>query len=257
MPVTPVVVAGLCAAAFIAGVVDAIAGGGGLITLPALLAAGLPVNVAIATNKGQSTFGTAAALLRFVHSGTVDGPRARVTFPLGLLGSLAGAATVLTVSPATLKPVVLVLLVTVAAVLALRRNLGVGPPGEPPPPRVARGRAGVTALGLGFYDGFFGPGMGTFLIMAFVGWLRDPMARASANAKVVNFASNLAALALFASRGAVLWRIALPMAVAQALGSFTGAGLAVRRGDRFVRGMVLAVVAALVTKLAHDLVTGR
>ncbi len=246
---------GLCVAAFVAGVVDAIAGGGGLITLPALLAAGLPVNVAIATNKGQSTFGPASALVRFARAGAVDKHRAAVTFPLGLLGALGGAGVVLRVSPRALKPVVLGLLALVALVLALRRDLGVRP--LAPPPRGAFILAGVIALSVGFYDGFFGPGTGTFLIMAFVSWLHDPMARASANAKVVNLASNLAALTLFALHGTVLWQVALPMAGAQALGSFTGAGLAIHRGDRFVRGVVLGVVVVLVGKLAHDLVGRR
>jgi len=106
---------------------------------------------------------------------------------------------------------------------------------------------------IGFYDGFFGPGTGSMLIVVFVLLFGDTMTRASGNAKVVNLASNLAALALFASRGVVLWRIALPMALANAAGAFIGARLAVKKGDRFVRVVVLVVVAALVVKIAIDL----
>ena len=109
-------------ASFVAGTVDAIAGGGGLLTLPALLAAGLPPGLALGTNKGQSVFGSGAALLRFARAGLVDGRVARVTFPAGLLGSLAGAALVLLVPPTALRPIVLGLLVVVAVVLALLRR---------------------------------------------------------------------------------------------------------------------------------------
>jgi hypothetical protein len=113
--------------------------------------------------------------------------------------------------------------------------------------------AGAVALAIGAYDGFFGPGTGTFLIVAFSGLLGDGLARASASAKVVNFASNLAALALFAARGAVVWRIALPMAAAQLAGGWLGAHLAVRGGDTLVRRVVVAVALALAGKLAWDL----
>src|SRR5690606_8430774 len=111
-----------------------------------------------------------------------------------------------------------------------------------------------VAFGLGFYDGFFGPGVGSMLIVAFVLLFGDSLTRASGNAKVVNLASNLAALTLFAATGTVAWRIALPMAAANAAGAFMGARLAVRRGDRFVRFVVLVVVSALVVKMAYDLV---
>jgi uncharacterized protein len=114
-------------------------------------------------------------------------------------------------------------------------------------------RAAVIALAIGAYDGFFGPGTGTFLIVAFVGLLGDGLARASADAKVVNFASNLAAVALFMTRGTVLWRVALPMAAAQLAGGWLGAHLAIRRGDALVRRAVVAVALALAAKLALDM----
>lgn len=237
-------------ASFVAGTVDAIAGGGGLVTLPALLAAGLPPALALGTNKGQSVFGAGAALLRFASAGLLDGRVARVTFPAGLLGSLGGAALVLLVPPAALRPVILGLLVAVAAVLALR-------PPTPGKPRAGAQRslavAFALALGIGAYDGFFGPGTGTFLIFGFVILFGAGMAEASADAKVVNFASNLAAVGLFASRGLVAWSVALPMAAGQFLGGLAGAHLAVRGGDRLVRWMVLLVVMALVAKIAADL----
>ena len=250
MTLAPATIALLSLAALAAGLVDAIAGGGGLVTVPALLAAGLPPALALGTNKGQSVFGSGAALLRFSRAGLVDGRVARATFPAGLLGSLGGAALVLLVPPGALRPIVLALLVVVAVVLALR-------PAAPAPGAARRRPAWVAAaiaLAIGAYDGFFGPGTGTFLIFAFVVFLGARMQEASADAKVVNFASNLAALALFASRGLVVWPVALPMAAGQFAGGTIGAHLAVRGGDRVVRWVVLLVVAALVVKLGADLV---
>lgn len=252
MPSAPEV-ALLAIASLFAGTVDAIGGGGGLITLPALLATGLPPHLALGTNKGQSAFGSFAAMVRFARAGLVDRRRAQLTFPLGMAGSFAGAALVLWVRPEVLRPLVLALLVGAAAYLLLwrpRRRAG------PPSARFERGRSLVTAavaLGIGAYDGFFGPGTGTFLILAFIALLGEAPQRASASAKVVNFASNLAALALFAWRGTVLWWLALPMAAGQLVGGWLGAHLAVRGGDKVVRRVVLVVVAGLVAKLAFDL----
>lgn len=117
-------------------------------------------------------------------------------------------------------------------------------------------KAAAIALVLGAYDGFFGPGTGTFLIIAFVAWLHFDLKGASANAKVVNFASNLAAVAIFASQGTILWRVSLPMAAGQLVGGTIGAQLAIKGGNRFIRYVVLAVVVGLVSKLAYDLAGG-
>ena len=241
----------LSAVALAAGAVDAVAGGGGLLTVPALIAAGLPPHLAIATNKGQSTFGAASALSAFWRAGLVEPRRARLGFALGFAGSIAGSFLLFLVRPDVLRPVVILLLVGVALFVGLRR----GPPR--PEARVAPASAlpvaGALALVIGAYDGFFGPGTGTFLIAGYVALLGDSPTRASASAKVVNFASNLAALVLFAWKGAVVWRLALPMAVAQLVGGQLGARLAVKKGDILVRRAVLLVVLALCAKLARDL----
>jgi uncharacterized membrane protein YfcA len=245
-------IAVLAAVALAAGTIDAVAGGGGLLTVPALLAAGLPPHLALGTNKGQSVFGSFAATLRFGHSGLVDPRRARVGFPLAVVGSFAGAALVLAIPPATLRPVVIVLLAAVALFVGLRRA---SPPRlvDAPRPRGELAIAGAAALAIGAYDGFFGPGTGTFLIVAYVGLLGDGLAHASAAAKVVNFGSNLAAMLLFAARGTVVWRLALPMAAAQLAGGWLGAHLAVRRGDALVRRAVVGVALAAAAKLAWDM----
>jgi uncharacterized membrane protein YfcA len=247
--------AGLLVAALAAGMLDAVAGGSGLIAVPALLAAGLPPHLALGTNKAQGVFGTFASTLRYARAGLLDIRRARITFPAGFAGSLCGAAVVLLVPPATLRPVVMALLVGAAIALALRpagrsaAATAARPTANRPAAPAPRLAAAAVALVLGAYDGFVGPGAGTFLILAFAFLFHLPLQRASADAKPVNFASNLAALALFSARGAVLWEVALPMAAAQFAGGFLGAHLAVRGGDRVVRLAVLAVVVALVGKL--------
>jgi hypothetical protein len=242
----------LSAVALAAGTIDAIGGGGGLLTVPALLATGLPPHLALGTNKGQSVFGSFAALVRFARGGLVEPRRAAVTFPLGLAGSAAGAALALALPASALRPAVVALLALAALFVGLRR----GTPArleDAPPRRGALAIAGALALAIGAYDGFFGPGTGTFLIVGFVALLGDGLAHASAGAKVVNFASNLAAVALFAARGAVVWRLALPMAACQLAGGWMGAHLAVRRGDAVVRRVVVAVALAAAARLAWDL----
>ncbi len=233
---------------FAAGVVDSIAGGGGLITLPALLALGLPPHVALGTNKGQAVFGAAASFGTFWRRGGVDRDRAPVSFGTALVGSFAGAALVLAVPPEPLKPLLLVLLGVAGAVVALRGRVKSHPRALTHPSRAAA----TVGLALGAYDGFFGPGVGSLLIVAFVLVFGDTMTRASGNAKVNNLASNVAAVALFAWRGTILWPVAVPMALANAAGAALGARLALRHGDRFVRWVVLLVVGALIVKVAWD-----
>lgn len=247
--VSTAVIALLAGASFCAGLVDSIAGGGGLLTVPALLAAGLPPQTALATNKGQAAFGAVSSFASFWLRGGIDRDRALLGFLAGFGGSLAGARVLLMIRPEPLQPIVLVLLLFAAAFLAWPRK-----PTHGEPHAWAKLALGPVAFGLGFYDGFFGPGVGSMLIVAFVLLFGDSLTRASGNAKVVNLASNVAALALFTARGTVVWRVALPMAAANAAGAFVGARLAVKRGDGFVRVVVLAVVATLVAKMAWDLV---
>jgi uncharacterized membrane protein YfcA len=151
-----------------------------------------------------------------------------------------------------LRPLVLVLLVAAGAFIAVKRP-GNAPAG--PPPSRPMLITGVVALLIGAYDGFFGPGTGTFLIIAFVTLLKSSLPQATADAKVVNFASNLATVVLLGLKGKVLWAIALPMAVGQFAGSLVGASMAIKGGARIIRAVVLAVVAGLVAKLAYDLLT--
>jgi uncharacterized membrane protein YfcA len=253
----PLTVALLAAAAFGAGLVDAIGGGGGLISLPALLAAGLPPQLALGTNKGQAVFGATASALAFWRRGVVDRDRAPLGFAAGFAGSMLGARLVLAMPVGPLRAVMAILLL-LAAALVLGRRRGAAGASAPADAAPARPRAGRTALlaialGLGAYDGFFGPGTGSLLVIAFAAVFGDPLTRASGNAKIVNLASNVAAMLLFASHGTVLWKVALPMAAANAAGATTGAHLAIRNGDRLVRWVVLMAVLAAVVKLGVSL----
>lgn len=243
-------VVALSLVAGVAGFVDAIAGGGGLLSLPSLLAAGLPPHLALGTNKAQGMFGSGAAVFRYAREGWIDARRARWTFPLGALGSLAGGGLVLLLDPGALRVLVIVLLCFAAVFLAFRRP-------KPATETTTTAKhpllaAGVIAVTLGAYDGFFGPGTGTFLVILLVAALGLTLEKATGEAKVVNFASNVASMVLFASKGLILWKIALPMAAAQLLGAYLGAHTAVKGGARLIRFVVLGVVAALVAKLSYD-----
>lgn len=242
----------LVVAALFAGIADGIAGGGGLICLPALLAAGLPPHMALGTNKAQSMWGTLAALITFWRAGKVDVRAAVRNFPLGLLGSLAGAALVLRVAPATLRPVVIALLITAAVLMLLRKPSRDHDDLRPN----YLWAAGVISIFVGCYDGFFGPGTGTFLIVGFVIFCGRSISGATADAKVVNFASNLAAFSTFVLNDKIVWHIAAPMAVAQIAGGIIGARLAIKNGAALVRAMVLIVSSLLVIKIGFDLIRG-
>ncbi len=244
------VIALLTVTALLAGTVDAIAGGGGLITLPALLTAGLPPHLALGTNKGQSVWGSFAALITFWRAGRVDRRQALYAFPLGLVGSLVGAELVLLISKDALRPLVIAMLIGAAVLLLIKKPSR----DEDSPTRKGAVIAGVLALVIGCYDGFFGPGTGTFLIVGFVALCGKSLVRATADAKVVNFASNLAAVAAFAREGNVLWQVALPMAAGQLCGGVIGARLAIKGGAKLIRAMVLMISGALVVKLVSDLV---
>lgn len=247
------VLAALVLAAFAAGLVDAIAGGGGIITLPALLACGLDPHVALATNKGQAVFGSGSSVAWFARGGQVDRSRAAMSFLLAGLGSVAGARLVQFVQPAVLRPVVLVLLLLAAAVAFVRKA------GQRPGVAGAQAHpyatAALVAACIGCYDGFFGPGTGTFLILAYAWLFGDPLVRASGNAKVANFGSNLGAFLLFAFAGLIRWDLALPMAVAQVAGAWIGTRLTLKRGGGLVRAAAVAVSLLLALRVAWQLVS--
>ena len=247
---SPLLLVLLSGTAFVAGVVDAVAGGGGLFTVPALLAAGLPPGLALATNKGQAAPGALASFITFFRRGGVDRERAPLGFALGFLGSLLGARLLLAMRPEPLRPLIAALLLFALGFMLFRSRIRV----RKTPLAHPKLTLALVALTLGTYDGFFGPGVGSLLIVLFVSLFGDSPLFASGNAKVVNLGSNLAAFLLFASRSAIIWQLALPMAVANMAGARLGARLALRQGDRFVQVVVTVVVLAVVCKLVFDMV---
>ncbi len=240
-------------AAGLAGFVDAIVGGGGLILVPALFAAfpGAHPATLFGTNKGASVWGTAAATVQYARR--VQMPWASL-WPAALVcfaGAMAGAWVVTVISPGFLRKALPWVLLAVLVYTLMRKDLG-----REHQPRF-RGRAETLALGtlglvIGFYDGFFGPGTGSFFVFLMVRWLGYDFLHASASAKWLNATSNLAALSLFAWKGHIWWHYALVMAVANVLGSLLGTRLALKHGAGFVRGVFLVVVTALIAKTVWD-----
>ncbi|MEU0659738.1 sulfite exporter TauE/SafE family protein [Streptomyces lavendulocolor] len=244
----------LCAAALVAGWIDAVVGGGGLLLLPALLL-GLPQVPAaqiLGTNKAVAIVGTTGAAVTYVRKAPVE-VRTAVRIGLAALaGSMGGAFFAAGISSDVLRPVIMVVLLGVAAFVMLRPSFGTGA-GKGP---ATRARV-VTAIvlvggGIGFYDGLFGPGTGTFLVLALTAVLHLDLVTASATAKIVNVCTNAGALAMFAYQGTVLWQLAALMAVFNLAGGMFGARMALRKGAEFVRGVLLVVVFSLVAKLAFD-----
>ncbi len=230
----------------VAGTVDAVAGGGGLITVPALLNLGLPVPLALGTNKFQSSFGSVSASAHFVRCGAVDLRACRLGILMTLLGAVLGAITVQQIDPGILRQVIPWLLAAILLYTLLRPAIGM----QDHPPRMHEaGFFVLFGLGLGFYDGFFGPGTGSFWAIGLVLLLGQNFTRATAVTKVMNATSNLASLALFAAAGLIHLGAGLAMAAGQIVGGWLGAGLVVTRGARFIRPVFLTMVSLTLARL--------
>ena len=233
----------------IAGFVDAIAGGGGLITLPVLLSFGLDPRHALGTNKLQATFGSGSASWHYAQARTIPLKECTRGFFLSLLGAALGALAVQQIDPSFLKRAIPLLLISVAIYTLLKPGLGA----EDLHPRMARGAFDLTfGLLIGVYDGFFGPGTGTFWTMAFMLGLGFNMTRATGCAKVMNFASNASSLAFFLAAGNVCWAAGLTMGIGQVLGAKLGARMVIARGTKFIRPVFISAVLLLTLKLLYD-----
>lgn len=239
----------LFGAGFVAGFVDSVAGGGGLITLPVLLSCGLPPQDALGTNKLQATFGSGSATGHYAMAQAVSLSECRRGFLFTLIGAGAGAVCVEHVDPAFLRKAIPVLLMLVAAYVLLKPALGE----HETAPRLSRPWFDVSfGILLGFYDGLFGPGTGTFWAMSCVMVLGYNLTRATAYSKVMNFASNLGSLVLFLIGGRVWFGIGLTMGVGQLLGARIGSRMVLKNGARFIRPVLLGVVLVLTVKLLHE-----
>ena len=248
MILSPETLAFLMGAALIAGCIDAMAGGGGLIALPALLAAGVPPVPAVATNKLQSSLGTFGACVAYARAGHMDLKAYRWPILAAFIGSVGGAWLVQRVNPAILAGLMPALLIALAAYFTFS-------------PKVSemdrRSRVGIVAFSLligliGFYDGFFGPGAGAFYTTIFVALGGLGLVRATAQTKAANFASNIAGLMTMILGGHVIWVAGLAMAVGSITGGQIGSHLAMRFGSRLIRPLLIIMSLGLTAKMLLD-----
>ena len=248
MTLTPQMFLIVCPLLFLGGLVDAIGGGGGLITLPAYLLAGVPVHQAIATNKLSSTCGTTLATIRFIREGLVNWRLAVPTVIMAVIGSSLGANVSLAVSADVMEKV-LIFVLPVVAIVVLSPKLFRDGDDE----LKLNGKTWAVAIGasllVGFYDGFYGPGTGTFLIIAFTVLAGINPRRANAQAKIINLSSNIAGLVVFILNGQVFFPLGIAAAVCNMAGNYVGAGLAITKGSRITRPVIILVLGLLFMKI--------
>ena len=255
LPDTGVLIA-LCLAAAVAGWVDAVSGGGGLLQLPALLVAlpsAEPVQ-ALATNKVSSVLGTAAATATYSRKAPPDVRTALPMAAAAFIGAGLGALTASHIPATAFRPIIIILLVIVWLWTLLSPQMGQTQELRWRGRRRHYAVATAAGLAIGFYDGILGPGTGSFLLIVLVAGLGYSFLNASSTAKVVNLGTNVAAIIVFGLAGSVLWVLGLLMGVCNVAGAIVGARMAIRRGSGFVRIVFLAVVGVLILRLAWDLV---
>lgn len=233
----------LVALIFTAGLVDSIAGGGGLISLAAYSVFGLPPHMALGTNKFSSSFGTTIAAARYVRAKDVVWKTAVAAALFSGIGSILGARLVLILEPRVVSLLMLVLTPALAVFVLVNKNLG--KTAREVPPARALGMAVLLGLVVGCYDGFFGPGTGMFLTLGFTVLVGLEITQACGNTKIVNLASNIGALAVFIINGQVDYAVAIPCALASIAGNYVGAGLAIKNGAKVVRPFFIIVLALL------------
>lgn len=238
----------------IAGFVDSIVGGGGLISVPAMLLTNLPPGVALGSNKLASVFGAFSAMVNFIRQKKADIGLVKRLLPFTFVGSIAGTILVISIPPLYLKPIIIFLLIAVLLFVLFKKDWG-----EVSTYTKATGRRFVLlvlmALSIGFYDGFIGPGTGTFLIFGFI-FAGFDFLLASGNAKVLNFASNLGSLLIFIAMDHVNYVYGLSAAVGQIIGATIGSRMAIRKGTGFVRLVFIVMTVSMLAKLMYDYFVG-
>lgn len=244
----------VCPLVFLGSFVDSVAGGGGLITLPAYMLAGLPVHTASGTNKLVAAFGSLSASYRYLRSGNVM-IRVALLSALGSLGgAMAGTRLALYIPEKTLEIIMMIVLPTVAIFLSVNKQLGK----EHTPRMLTPGMQSITALGIGLvigcYDGLIGPGTGTFLIIAFSGIMGLDLLVSSGCAKVSNMASNIASSIVWLLNGKVMFTLLIPAAICSIIGGNLGAKFAIKGGSQRIRKVMFVVLALLFAKMIYDYV---
>lgn len=244
----------VCPLIFTAGFVDSIAGGGGLISLPAYLFAGLPIHFAYGTNKFSSTFGTFFSTLRFIKNKQINYKSAAASVSTALIGSYLGAKLAMALDEKYLRYSLAVLLPVVGVFILTRKGFGETDNSLLLSSAKILSMSLAAGLLVGIYDGFFGPGTGTFLILIYTQVIGFNIITASGNAKLVNLASNISALTAFIIGGKVYFAIGVPAAVFGILGNWIGAGLAVKKGAKIIKPVLLLVLGILFLKIAFDII---
>lgn len=239
----------LLVAAFFAGFVDSIAGGGGLITIPALLLAGFPPIQALGTNKLQGLFGSGSATLAYASKGHVNLKKQLPMAILSFIGAIAGSGLAIVLPGEWLRAFLPFLLIAIALYFAFKPNMDDLDRSE----RMTPFLFGLVVVPLiAFYDGLFGPGTGSFFMLAFVSLAGFGMLKATAHTKLLNFASNVGSVAFFAVAGAVVWKIGLAMGIAQFIGARIGASLAMKSGAKLIKPLLVFTCVALAIRLLID-----
>lgn len=233
---------------FLAGLVDAIGGGGGLISLPAYLLAGVPIHQAIATNKMSSTCGTALATLRFIREGLVSWRLAAPTIVLAVLGSSLGANLSLATGDGIMEKILFIVLPVAAFIVLNPRIFHDNAEAELVLTPKIVAAAMISSFAVGVYDGFYGPGTGTFRIVAFTAFARLSLRAANAQAKVINLTTNITSLTIFLLNGQVIFLLGLAAALCNMAGNYVGASLAMSKGSRITRPVILFVLILLFLK---------
>ncbi|HWI93491.1 MAG TPA: TSUP family transporter [Flavisolibacter sp.] len=243
----------LCTAAFAAGFVDAIVGGGGLIQTPAalVLLRSYPVVTAISCTKIPSFSGTLFAAIQYLKKVKINYTLTSVMCTIAFFSSFAGSELLSVVSNEFMKPVLLIILAVVAIYTYTKKNFGQHEAKDHPPQKELWFAVAISLI-IGFYDGFIGPGAGSFLILAFISLLGYDFLHASAQAKLVNLATNLGSIVLFTIKGKIIWAVALPMAVCNAVGGMLGARMAIMKGNKFIRIFFLVIILGTLLRFAWD-----
>ena len=236
-----------------AGFVDAIVGGGGLIQTPAalILLPQLPVATVIGSLKIPSFSGTFFAAKQYVKQVEINWKRISLMCFIAFIASFSGSYLLTQMSNRFMKPIILIVLVLVAIYSFSKKNFGQHKLEQHAEKKIIL-LASLFSLFIGFYDGFIGPGAGSFLVVAFISLLGFDFLHASAHAKLINLATNLGSILLFFMKGHILWQVAIPMAICNALGGIIGAKMAIAKGNRFIRIIFLIVVLATLFRFSYD-----
>lgn len=238
----------LCCAGFLASLVDSIAGGGGLISLPAYMIAGLPTHIALGTNKFAASMGSLTSSISFIRSGNCNFRLLKIVGPFTFLGSILGVKAVLLIDEGFLQPLVLVLVLGIGVYTFFSKTIGENDTFH----GFTKKNLSLSILlgfSLGFYDGFFGPGTGSFLIFGLISILGFNFLKASANARVLNFISNISALVAFALSGNINYLIGIPVCIFMILGAKVGTKLAIKNGTKLIKPIFITMSLAVAIKM--------